>query len=400
MTKIVSRLSVDADLAAVIEQGKRLRDDFRRAVLSLRNDPFHYGWCRTDHKSGQRLRREFRDDDYVFDEPYATRTRAMLDKLGLPMPKAGQVFRGTNHDMIFLNSHGVVVRIGPTDVEDLANPAIVQPLGWLEDREKMINHGGQPVPFSVVIYPGIELNRHFYDAHGLEGDCYSFMRRSEQATGDIGVDNQGIVHVADEDGTSKTMRVLLDSDNVYNRSSYFLARRRQDAADLLGTTLIAAGARRDAVIDNVLRHVFNNASVLWHKVFEKHLPLRQLFWAGLDSPDAAAALPGGPGLDHFWSACAAAVKRPLSLTVPVWRSEVASDGQTKISCVPLTVDVTLRRPWTGYRADREGGFHLRDILRGMVNSIDGATRIVAIEAIAQSSRVVKKGLTTLKNISS
>src|SRR6218665_2216617 len=55
---------------------------------------FEYGWGYTDHKTGKEIGKDFRTVDYLNDEPYATRVHAMLDQLGLPVPKAGEVFRG------------------------------------------------------------------------------------------------------------------------------------------------------------------------------------------------------------------------------------------------------------------------------------------------------------------
>lgn len=197
---------------------------------------FQYGGCKTDKKDGSSLRADFRDIDYFFDEPYAARVATMLEQMGLPQPEPEQIFRGTHHDMLFLDSHGVVLRIGPTDVEDLMNPAIVQPLGWIEDEEiavpiDNIYHNRGHAPLTVAIYPGIEHYNTFFtkaDRPALVGDVEDFLKETGQGAADVNVYNMGIARVLDDTGEEVAVPLLLDADNEWNFSDKTLNDKRQN----------------------------------------------------------------------------------------------------------------------------------------------------------------------------
>ncbi len=192
---------------------------------ALQKTPFSYGWCKTDHKQGKEIRWEYRTKDYMKDEPYAASVKAMLKKLGLPFPKSAQIFRGTHHDLLFLNTHGVVVRIGPTDVRDLMNPAILQPLGWLEDKNILIGK----VPLAVAIYPGIEQHNDWSKSASppeAVGNLRKIFEKTGQRTVDVFPVNEGVIRILDDEGKEAAVEILLDSDNQFNASSKEMAQKR------------------------------------------------------------------------------------------------------------------------------------------------------------------------------
>ncbi|MBI1214572.1 MAG: hypothetical protein GC185_01985 [Alphaproteobacteria bacterium] len=323
--------------------------------------PFKYGWCKTDHKDGKEIRQYYRQTDYMNDEPYATRLHAMLDQLGLPKPKAEEVFRGTHHDLLFLDSHGVVVRIGPTDVEDLMNPGIVQPLGWIEDKENMISlsndyDGSRKVPFTVAIYPGIELNKH-YEAQNektrppVKGDINNLLKVTKQGDGDLNENNLGVIRVLDDDGQEIAVKMLLDADNEWNSSSRELSEKRGRQFE----SETKAVPNKGEALMNTLHEVFNAASDVkyFEKAFEVHQPLRQMFWDAFDKVEAVTGLPDEKKRDAFWQKCAAVTNRPTAVTLPVWKMKDGPSDSLSLSRRELHVpSLVLYRPWTGEEADR------------------------------------------------
>lgn len=327
---------------------------------------FEYGWCRTDHKAGTAIRKDFRSADYMNDEPYATRVHAMLDQLGLPKPQAGEIFRGTHHDLLFLNSHGVVVRIGPTDVEDLMNPGILQPLGWLEDRDNMLDHG-KPVPLTVAVYPGIELYTQFADLPAAErppliSGLSGLLAATKQGSSDMSDNNCGIIRVVGDNGEEVAVKILLDADNSYNGSSRDLAAKRSSslmahAATARSTQLSspADAPNKGEMVFNTLRDVFNAAKDVryWARAFETHQPLRQLFWDAFRDVPAVTGLPDEAKRAAFWQKCASVTNKPQPEMLPLWRSEKTPDGGITFTRDEIPVpNLVLYRPWTGREADQ------------------------------------------------
>ena len=321
---------------------------------------FEYGWCYTDHKTGKEIRKDFRSSDYLNDEPYATRVHAMLEQLGLPVPKAGEVFRGTHHDLLFLNSHGVVVRIGPQDVQDLMNPGILQPLGWLEDRGTETALGSNKLPLTVALYPGVEL----YDQYEMGrqipkviGNLYDLMKSNDFGTEDLlGQGNTGIIRVLGDDGKETAVRVLIDADNNFNAASSGMRKKlaKHMASQLGSASEHATSVSKSDVLMNTLRDVFNHArnASYWEKAYEVHQPLRNMFWDAFQGVSAVGGVPDAPKRDAFWATCAAVTNKPIQVTMPVWRTSKDADGQMKFERSELHVPhVVLYRPWTGETAD-------------------------------------------------
>lgn len=310
---------------------------------------FKYGWCTTDHKDGKEIRKIYRSADYLKDEPYASRVKDMLARLGLPMPEPKEIFRGTHHDLLFLNSHGVVVRIGPTDVKDLMNPAILQPLGWLEDKDIRIGK----TPFTVAIYPGIELYND-WDGNkqgvGSVGSLRDILRATGQGNGDTSDNNMGIIRVLDDEGKTVAVEILLDPDNEFNGSSADLTTRRFDKM----TKAEEFFENKGDVLSQTLQSIFDGIEIkYWQRAFEVHQPLRRLFWDAFKGVKEAGDMPDIAARDRFWESCARVTNNPEATVVPLWRAETDAFEKTRFvreeSFVP---HVVLYRPWTGEVADK------------------------------------------------
>jgi hypothetical protein len=315
---------------------------------SLPKTLFEYGWCTTDHKDGLEIRKDFRTIDYMKDEPYAARLKAMLEKLGLPFPKPQEIFRGTHHDLLFLNSHGVVVRIGPTDVTDLVNPGILQPLGWLEDRDALM--GG--TPFTVAIYPGIELYKDWRRSENRPpslGDVRDILKATGQEDGDISCENKGIIRILDDEGKEASVEILLDPDNEWNSSSKDLSSQR--SSNMTGTFLENKGDVLSQTLDNLFRATENIK--YWKRAFEVHQPLRRLFWEAFKEVKKAGDMPDVEARKRFWEVCARVTNNPQATVMPVWHPVVNEDGKTEFIRDKIFVpQVILYRPWTGEDADK------------------------------------------------
>lgn len=319
---------------------------------------FRYGWCNTDRKEGKSIRRDYRDIDYMNDEPYASRVNKMLEQLGLPKPEPEEIFRGTRHDLLFLDSHGVVLRIGPMDVEDLMNPAIVQPLGWLEDRDLAQKPENQYIeddlPFTVAILPGIELYSDFFNKPGrpeLVGDVTDFFRATGQGTIDLNSYNLGIMRVLNDDGEEVAVPMLLDADNEYNWSDKKLKAKR----DALMGPLKERRKNRGDIMDYTLHEIFKEAqhAKLWQQAFQTHQPLRNLFWNAFANAEGPDDMPDEDMLAEFWQKCADVTNKPTEAFTRHWTSEVLDSGKTLYTCKHLPIpNMVLYRPWTSTPEDK------------------------------------------------
>jgi len=315
---------------------------------------FEYGWCYTDHKPGKQIRPDFRSIDYMNDEPYASKVKETLEMLGLPKPEAAQIFRGTHHDLLFLNTHGVVVRIGHTDVEDLMNPAIVQPLGWVEDKAKSKEISGKQIPFTVSLYPGIELYSKYLqrsDKPELAGDLDDFLRATNQGTADVSRDNMGIIRILDEQGKELAVPMLLDADNRYNSSSQELSEKRSSKLKQSAET----SSHKGDVLSHTLQDVFSAAKHvgLWQRAFQLHQPLRNAFWSAMNSFEDVDEQTQKERMKEFWDKCKSVTNQPTAVVMNNWSSRVNEHGVKVFQKTETRIpNLVLYRPWTGKEEDQ------------------------------------------------
>lgn len=318
----------------------------QEAVKTEQQAEFKYGWCKTDHKNGTYLGHA----DYLNDKIYAPFVKKILAEFGLPIPKDEEIFRGTEHDMLFLDSHGVVVRIGPANIPDLMNPAIVQPLGWKTDKGLTIEIGPRKAPLTVAIYPGIELYKDFNE-NGAEPDTklYDFLAATGQGTNDLHELNKGIIRVLGDDGKEVAVDMLLGADNWRNNSSDETSSKR---------TKVMSNAKEGTdnfgeAISKTIVNIFNAAKdAQWYqKAFEAHEPLRRLFWEGYKGKSEGEK-PDAECMKHFWNTCARVTNNPGACVMPVWKA-VEKGGKTDFVREEVYMPhVVLYRPWTGRAADK------------------------------------------------
>lgn len=375
---------------------------------------FQYGWCKTDHKTGKQIREGWRHNnaDFLNDEPYAARVHAMLDQLGLPKPKENEIFRGTHHDLLFLNSHGVVIRIGPQEVDDLLNPGILQPLGWLEDKENVIRQAGKDLPLTVAIYPGVELADHYHEAKhkpALVGSLYEMLSATQQGTGDIGTEgNTGIIRVMDDDGQEVAVQILVDADNSFNGASREMRQKTSTHMEAQRSSSAVNGAPigKGEALFNTLRTVFNAARHVkyWEKAFESHQPLRQLFWDAFNNVPPVTGVPDADKCKKFWATCAAVTNTPAAVSLPLWKMSKDANGNMSFKREVLNVPhMVLYRPWTGQSADQviqpiaqSKGF--RKAVAGAHHDVFGHTMKPEKNAVGKMLSMGRRAIRFLNNI--
>jgi hypothetical protein len=328
---------------------------------------FQYGWCYTDaewkNDVNTAIMPQFREHDYMRDEPYATQIKNILQQLGLPLPKPEEIYHGTHHDLLFLNSHGVVLRVGPTEAEELINPGFLQPLGWVETELKVKNvtpkqyekfASQQETAVSVVIYPGIELFPHWRKSPDRPKnlvDYQGFVQKTGQTClFDQSEFNKGVIRVADDDGHEAAVVLLADVENEWNAPSPELAQRRS-------ASLRQMEARFDNKADAIaqmMEEVFGGIEGFKYlqRAFEAHQPLRRLFWEAFGAVKGPSDKPDPAKMNAFWEACASVNNNPAATTMPCWHQETDAAGKTVFireeACVP---HVVLYHPWTGDVAD-------------------------------------------------
>jgi len=315
------------------------------------NSPFIYGKCRTDHKSGKYIRKDYRSTDYMKDEPFASHVKTVLESLGLPYPKDEEIFRGTHHDMLFLDSHGVVVRIGPTDVEDLMNPGIVQPLGWIDDRAHPLTEKRR-LPFTIALYPGIELYKHYLaDDNRPEtvGDLDTLLHETGQGSSDLSDHNIGIIRVHDDNGKEVGLKMLLDSDNNFN---YSFGDKKKEKRSLFASAQLS-GSHKGEAMEVTLSSVFEAAKniPLYKRAFQIHQPLRNLFWRAFKDTDNPGSAPNIEARAEFWAECANVTNRPKQVDLHDTATYRMSDGKVVRKKQEKPVEVVLYRPWTAKEED-------------------------------------------------
>lgn len=313
---------------------------------------FKYGLCKTDHKPGDEIREYYRQTDYMNEEPYASRVKDMLEQMGLPQPKKNEIFRGTHHDLLFLDSHGVVLRIGPTDVEDLMNPAVLQPLGWMEDKNSPIRHGQKNIPFTVAVYPGIELYNDFQaDKNKPQNttNLFKFLQDTKQNTDDLNAANIGIIRVKDDNGKEVAVEMLLDPDNSYNAGTDAATSQTKSSRFAMAQREIRhKGDAMEATVTSMFPAVENAAH--YQRAFEIHQPLRRMFWDAFEnaSPDGK---PDKNIMGSFWNSCAATLNNPMTHFHKTATYQQQGEHKFKRSVQSKPVETVLYRPWTGNSRD-------------------------------------------------
>jgi len=297
-----------------------------------------YGWCYSDWKDGKSLGNNFVRRDYVFGHQYGDMVQSVLKEFCLPIPEKDEVYRGCNHDMLFLDSHGISVRIGPLDVESLINPTILQPIGW-----KSYNNPSYAMyPITVALYPGIELLANYADSEDVVKVAEDFAdllvlsgNVNNDDNNDNKVENIGVIPVKDKDGLVIRVPVLLDMDNNFNIPTDDLENRLAESYNNASEKL----SNKADIIGAVIEDVYGREEKLQNNIkgFKVHQSLRRQFWAAYNGNSR----PYKNKMEDLLDTCAEMVKANQSTSFPVWSFV---DGKFKRDTLK-NVNVQLQTPW-------------------------------------------------------
>lgn len=240
---------------------------------------FKYGWCLTDYKDGQFIRLKesgvVRRPDYFKDKRYASFVEEALAFYGLPMPDLEtDIYRGTNHDLLFLDSHGVVVRIGKTNIRDLVNPGIIQPLHWIDNLSETL---------TIALYPGTALyegiiradnNEQIINPRFLHDAIPEFGNNNN----DVNTGNSGHLTLLFKQ-TTYIAPILIDPDSEITptiKTKPLLPLHEMTKADALKHCI-------DYVYTQTIKgHSVSNIYPVFQTLFDYHNPIRRAFSQALD----------------------------------------------------------------------------------------------------------------------
>lgn len=280
---------------------------------------FDYGWCYADYREPGVDKR----DDGAEGLVYALGTRGaiadMFKTLGLPIPDEEEVYRGRQGDMVFLNSHNLVIKVlSKFDPLEFTNPGIAQPLGWLHDETTRV---------TMAIYPGLKLLARDpkFAAHYHKQQLKGKTRRGKQpkreemsklalmidSAGNEPRDvrvahNIGLIPALSSLGREELGLSLIDTDTRFNaRSSLHRNQEPRPRADLHPSQQASA---MHAILDQLLTELEEKRDVSdafnlndYRQMGRYHAPLRRAFSMMFTGGDGQALdKPDSKRLDNFW----------------------------------------------------------------------------------------------------
>ncbi len=294
-----------------------------------------YGECLTFEKLEGDTDAETRGLNYMHSEPYASSISKMLDTLMLPPPD--KILRGKFHDLLFLNSHGAVVKVGGTNIDDLVNPAILQPLMWLQDDGHQFNFdrfgltNSVPLPLTVAVYGGMEhlINKDW----GVVDEVESFLKQTDQLHHDVIFSNIGLANI-----NEKQEAVLLDADNLCNRSKKDLIRKREVHSGHISRHF----NNKADIIDVTMQELFGHLDIAKKmEVFYAHHPIRQKFGAAFKDKNN----PDKDKLRAAWGMAADRTNNPKLIECSVIEVNRNKGGKARFVRKEKVVETVLHTSW-------------------------------------------------------
>lgn len=258
----------------------------------------------------------------------------LLDQLGLPLPDNKCVFRGNGHKSLFLDSHGVVIRLSYLDLENVATSGNLQPLGWVENKKTGLN---------AVLYPGLLPYEKRADESFLDDTLTSIMHEAEHDTCDIKPANTGVIFI-DRNGQESAVAVNFDVDEAYAGIELYasdfrkewIRQKKETLGDKLPSTVL-----REFALSSTTHPLFDH----YKMAHDSHQFLRTLFWQEHERD---------PGkLQGFWTRCANLVERPERVMRYEWSCATREDGTPVWTQDRAIIEnVALYRAWNGNSEDR------------------------------------------------
>lgn len=312
--------------------------------MSLKHE-FNYGWCYTDPKKGGKVFWPYihRDYEYTYSKEFHENTKMLFESLALPMPKKDEVFHGSYNDLVFADSHGLVIRVGPARIASLINPLIIQPIGWASSKG-----------ITVSIYPGIEIAEQVYSWENYPRDSkLVYHSKLQEFTYKIGQSgsfigdgyhyNMGVIRTHDENGVeNKDTLIILDPDYQRLIQGIELNPKRKEINKLRSELV----KKHDEELENnadvmaaTIYDIYEGMHFLQDNIraFEKHQYLRREFWnARKDGGNFSKEK-----LEALWDKCHELVDNPKCVSFPVWREK---NGVYTCSNITVT-NLVLHNNW-------------------------------------------------------
>lgn len=229
-----------------------------------------YGWCYTDKKDGKSIR-EFCGEKARLDFFELSHSKKFIEKAlkkyGLPMPKEDEIFRGKDEDILFIDSHGLVIRIGDhQSIERSANPAILQPIHWTEDdNSNMV----------LSIYPGVHLYNNNEGNYFKTVSLHFIMLCFGNKFFDRIPENIGGIQAMDETGKQMLVKLLIDpshNDHPYRERASIEVTDPKSLEQSIETLLT-----NNRCEEYEQSHKIKFNADLYRQAFEYHQPLRHAF---------------------------------------------------------------------------------------------------------------------------
>lgn len=156
-----------------------------------------YGVCHSDHKRATKYENysinyfSIFHDNIPFDEidwgdEEEEKSFFVCDtfySLGLPLPAPHEIHYGTDGSLLFLNSHGIVIRIHDNcdgDPRLFLHPHILQPVGWVTSKELNV---------TIALYPAADIISSPSSQQKAASTARKSLKKSNFKTDDLGTHN-------------------------------------------------------------------------------------------------------------------------------------------------------------------------------------------------------------------
>jgi len=250
--------------------------------------PIQYGICRSEEKFSEPSPLHFADTQIET-------VKSMMTDVGLPF-RVDDFLGAKNQDLLFLEQHGIVVKISHlNDPIDLIHPCLVQPLGWITD---------ETTDLTLSIFAGEKLSDSFSD-EDMEHFVDVLHASGQEDDGEIFTENLGLAEIPVNSGVLQ-LPILIDvePEEAITVSEGLAEKKQSLYSTLWGRNDVNNAQSHREILNEVYKDV--KAVGPWMSQFDRHQPLRELFWKSMDAqPEGRAVY-----LKGFWDTVAQWTEKP------------------------------------------------------------------------------------------
>lgn len=249
--------------------------------------PIECGFCHTDLDTSRFYTTPLNNVD-----DYGEIVESHLAEMGIPF-QTKDFLGGTNYDLLFFENHGMVLKVGlGHDPIDHIHPCLSQPLGWITDEKTGLN---------TSLYAGEAIDPEEWHSNMPNNHLVKILDASGQGSGDAVPDNLSFLIV-----NGQRLPILIDVDKDDNKTTdKSIAKRKQKLKRRLWDR---EGVNNAESHKGILFEVYSGNKKLepWMAQFDRHQPLRQLYWDAMKQPLARRSA----ALKVFWDTAAEWTKFP------------------------------------------------------------------------------------------